>query len=322
MLKELTEVLQRVAARLFNEGVELFIGYEAGSLPAKARPLFATRQEETAALIFDPFCVNNLVKYLARHPNTKTAVMVKGCDAGAVDRLVQERNLDRSMITVVGVPCGGMLAREKLLPDLPADVRIELAEDRGNAYMVRTQKGEQVFDKKSYLMEKCLTCTQNNPAGADLMLGKEAPPVADQSRDPLQEVKGIETLAPAEKAAFWDRLLGRCLRCYACREVCPACSCTQCCFEQAVPGWQQGATWLSKAVTLAENYQYHLVRAFHVAGRCAGCAECERVCPVRIPLMLLNKKLGKDIESLFDPTPPDAPTALYTYSPGDKDDFS
>jgi Na+-translocating ferredoxin:NAD+ oxidoreductase RnfC subunit len=45
------------------------------------------------------------------------------------------------------------------------------------------------------------------------------------------------------------------------------------------------------------------MRAFHLAGRCTGCAECERVCPMDIPLMLLNKKLEKEIKELFDYAP-------------------
>jgi ferredoxin len=315
-------MLQQVAARLFNEGLEMFIGYESGSVPAKARPYFAAVQGETAALVFNPFCEHNLAKYLVRFPNAKTAVVVKGCDAGAVERLVKERNLDRTRITVIGVPCGGMLARERVLAELPQDGKITAITDRRDAFVFQTSKGEHVLEKKAFLLAKCLICTQNNPTGVDLMLGKEAPPVGETGKDPYARVKEISALDPPARAAFWDRLMDRCLRCYACREVCPACSCTECCFEQAVPGWQQGAIWLSKAVTLPDNLHYHVIRAFHVAGRCTGCGECERVCPVRIPLMLLNRKLAGDIDELYGPTPPDVPSVLCTYATGDRDEFT
>jgi len=44
---------------------------------------------------------------------------------------------------------------------------------------------------------------------------------------------------------------------------------------------------------------WQTIRSFHLAGRCIGCNECERVCPVDIPLSLLNRKLEKDVKELF-----------------------
>ena len=44
---------------------------------------------------------------------------------------------------------------------------------------------------------------------------------------------------------------------------------------------------------------FHIIRAFHVAGRCTDCGECSRVCPQHIPLHLLNRKFIKDIDSLY-----------------------
>ena len=321
-MREMAGILQQEAARLLEEGVEVFIGYAAGSGQALARPFFATRPEEAANLVFNPFCVHNLVKYLLRYPDRKTAVVVKGCDGGAVNRLVEERHLDRAKITLVGIPCSGMLERERVLAELPPAAKVEAVEDRGSAYAVYTTRGEYLFEKKEHLMAKCLACVRNNPTGVDLLLGKEAMPVADPERDPLEGVRKIEALPAAEKAAFWDRVFGRCIRCYACREVCPACSCIECAFEQAVPGWQQGAMWVEKAKNLPDSYHYHLIRAFHVAGRCTSCAECERVCPVRVPLMLLNQKLAKEIEALFRGAPAGACGPLCAYSPEDPDQFS
>ena len=44
---------------------------------------------------------------------------------------------------------------------------------------------------------------------------------------------------------------------------------------------------------------FHIIRAFHVAGRCTDCGECSRVCPQNIPLHLLNRKFIKDINELY-----------------------
>lgn len=44
---------------------------------------------------------------------------------------------------------------------------------------------------------------------------------------------------------------------------------------------------------------FHIIRAFHVAGRCTDCGECSRVCPQGIPLHLLNRKFIKDINDFY-----------------------
>jgi ferredoxin len=52
-------------------------------------------------------------------------------------------------------------------------------------------------------------------------------------------------------------------------------------------------------IELNEKRTFHLGRAFHLAGRCVGCDECERVCPMEIPISLLNRKLGQEVEAAF-----------------------
>ena len=48
-----------------------------------------------------------------------------------------------------------------------------------------------------------------------------------------------------------------------------------------------------------EENMFHIIRAFHVAGRCTDCGECSRVCPQNIPLHLLNRKFIKDINEFY-----------------------
>ena len=54
----------------------------------------------------------------------------------------------------------------------------------------------------------------------------------------------------------------------------------------------------ASADTFEEN-MFHIIRAFHVAGRCTDCGECSRVCPQHIPLHLLNRKFIKDYNELY-----------------------
>ena len=48
-----------------------------------------------------------------------------------------------------------------------------------------------------------------------------------------------------------------------------------------------------------EEQMFHIIRAFHVAGRCTDCGECSRVCPQHIPLHLLNRKFIRDIDRFY-----------------------
>jgi Na+-translocating ferredoxin:NAD+ oxidoreductase RnfC subunit len=66
------------------------------------------------------------------------------------------------------------------------------------------------------------------------------------------------------------------------------------------------------------------MRAFHLAGRCIGCGECERVCPMGLPLMKLNKKIEKEIKELFDYKPgidTEQKPLLAMFKPDDPEEF-
>ena len=107
-------------------------------------------------------------------------------------------------------------------------------------------------------------------------------------------VEKLEAMTPDERFAFWRNELSRCIRCNACRNVCPACSCEKCVFDNDASGIAQKA-----AADSFEENMFHIIRAFHVAGRCTDCGECSRVCPQNIPLHLLNRKFIKDIDSFY-----------------------
>ena len=123
------------------------------------------------------------------------------------------------------------------------------------------------------------------------MLGDPVPEQEPEGR--FAEVEKIEAMSADERYQYWAEAYDKCIRCYACRNVCPACNCRECFVDQYRVGWQ------GKQNNRAENQIYGLTRAYHIGDRCIECGECERVCPVDLPLMALNRKLIKDEIELF-----------------------
>ncbi|MHB1125935.1 MAG: 4Fe-4S dicluster domain-containing protein [Bacillota bacterium] len=262
------EQVRKTARELLEKGeVKYVIGWEKGTFGYQSPPVFISRPEDVDKLVWDQFCVNNLAKYLLDDKNLegKIALFVKGCDSRGINRLLQDNQIDREKVIVIGLPCPGM-------------------KDAALA-------AEQGHDQDLPLLAKCQECTHPNPVVADVVLGDAVPVSGHPGR--LEEVSEIEQKSPDEKYDYWASQYDRCIRCYACRNVCPACNCRECIFDQTASGW------LSKASGRSENQFYGITRAMHVAGRCIECGECERVCPMGIPLMQINRKLIKDINELF-----------------------
>jgi ferredoxin len=263
----ITEKIQAKAKELLESGaVNYIIGWEKGAFWHQSTPVFVKKAAATDKLIWDEFCINSLSTYLIRlDDELKVGVFVKGCDSKGIVRLIQDKQLKREQVVLIGIPCNGM----------------------------RTANGavEKTDPANLPLEQKCTECVHPNPVIYDELIG-EPVVVADKS-DRFNDVLELEKLSPDEKYQYWATQFDKCIRCYACRNTCPACNCKECYVDQYRVGWQ------NKAVDLAENQMFHVTRAMHVAGRCVECGECQRQCPMGIPIMQMNRKLIKEINELF-----------------------
>jgi len=97
----------------------------------------------------------------------------------------------------------------------------------------------------------------------------------------------------AARFAFWQQEFERCIRCYACRASCPMCYCDQCIADSNQP------QWVPVPPHALGNFEWHVSRAMHLAGRCVGCGACSEACPAGIPLGLMNKFLADVVLNEF-----------------------
>jgi len=121
-----------------------------------------------------------------------------------------------------------------------------------------------------------------------------------------------------ERWAFWHRELSRCVKCYACRNSCPMCYCDHCTMDCNRP------QWVPVASHDLGNFEYHVVRAMHLAGRCVECGECGRACPVGIPVHLLTFFAEESVHRQFGQRAGHSAKldyALSTFRPDDKESF-
>jgi ferredoxin len=316
-MSNLETIIRETAARLLAEGrVALVLGYEAGSVPFRTAPAFIERSEDAARLVWNRFCSNNLAVYLPRLKGAgRIGLFAKGCDARSAVTLIQEHQLERDQVMILGIPCRGMADPDRLLPSGESPVGLAVAAEPDGRLAVETGEGRRSLDPAELLQERCRLCEHNTPAVVDLLLGDPAPPMPGAAM-PFAAVAELAQRPAAERQAFWRAQFERCLRCYACREACPACYCRSCFADKAAP------RWLSKANAADENWMFHATRALHLAGRCVECGECERACPMEIPLSRLNRMLDQDVRERFgyaaglDPAgvPP-----LGTFRPEDRD---
>jgi ferredoxin len=82
--------------------------------------------------------------------------------------------------------------------------------------------------------------------------------------------------------------------------------------------------WIENAPHPRGNMSWNITRALHLAGRCVDCGECERFCPVGIPLTLVNRKLQEIVATRFDyvaSDDPEKPAPIGDYRLDDNQEF-
>ncbi len=276
------------AKELLAEGkVQKVVGWKKGLFDDDITPgVFSSAEELDRDFVFNVNCKANLSKYLVkitreieiqksttrmnntmakqRDPNAEdkpipqevVLVFLKPSDTYSFTQLLKENRITRGDVYAIGVPCQDTL------------------------------NGGEVCD----------SCAGKKHVSCDELIGVDE--AAEAEIEPnvkrMEEVAKLEAMTADERYPFWQSQFSRCIRCNACRNVCPACTCEKCVFDN-----NNLYTSQKVAQTSFEEDLFHIIRAWHVAGRCTDCGECSRVCPQNIPLYLLNRKFIKDINEIY-----------------------
>ncbi len=282
------------AKELLAEGsINRVVGWKAGDFAFDITPcVFGSVEELEKDFVYNDFCAPNLSKYLIKESRKegKLLVFLKPSDTYSFNQLVKEHRIIRDNVYVIGVPCTGKVDAEKVRE---AGIKgITDMESDGTTVTVHTIYGDKTIAKADVLGTKCASCKSKKHVAYDELIGEEGE--VNENCNRFEMVEKLEMMTADERYEFWRGELSRCIRCNACRNVCPACSCESCVFDNPNSGIAQRA-----ATDSFEENMFHIIRAFHVAGRCTDCGECSRVCPQNIPLHLLNRKYIKDINEFY-----------------------
>lgn len=309
------EMIRNKALELLKAGkADRVLAWRRGAFCYDVTPaLFTDPEQLQKELVFDLFCAPNLSKSLiaeSKKPG-KTAVFLKSCDSYSLAQLCKEHRVDREKVYAVGVECHGTCDGESLrAAGITAPLR---ARAEGETLVVDTLYGEKTVSKQDALLERCRCCKSSRLVDCDEILGRQGEE-HDSAR--FDDVRRLQAMTARERYDFWQTELSRCIRCNACRNACPACSCEKCVFDNPASGVENKG-----AANSFEEQLFHIIRAFHVAGRCTDCGECSRVCPQHIPLHLLNRKLILDANELYGDyqagADPDSRPPMMAFSPDD-----
>lgn len=320
MMHQRTQAIRAAARKLLAQGrVDVVIGYTQGTIPLRAQPYLAYTPEECDRLIWSSFCGGNLATFASGRTD-RVAVVAQGCVSRNLNGLIHEKRLRRENLYVIGVPCLGMLDQRKVETKtagrIVATLESDPEEDMGEIAVSGCDASGECFTerlkRRDVKRDNCYTCMHRNPVIADEMV---AEPVTETTGGDINAVAAPwERFDAGRRWSEFTKTFEDCIRCYACRDICPLCYCTTCFTDESDP------QWCGKTQDPADVQSFHILRAFHCAGRCTDCGACETACPQGIRMRRLTSKLEKDVRTLWGHDPgmdSEAEPPLATYRPDD-----
>jgi len=330
--------IQEIAEDLFlNKKIDLLIAYEKTGNPLMSRPYFINAAENDfeknknriKKLGWNSFCSSNLAVYLPdffkldhrKSDNQddsfpKIAVVAKACDIRSIVGLIKEKQIEKEKITIIGVPCRGMIDKRKVENKLTGTDITSADEVSAEILNITTSDNRKhSLNREELLQEACIACRFPMPENVDFLIPGKA---REPGNGGFAEIENFEEKTPEDRWAYFKQEISKCIRCNACRQACPNCWCRECFADQT------DLRWIGTSIDLSDTMIFHLIRMFHQAGRCVECDACYRACPMGVDLRTFTKKIVKDVEELFDFVPgfsKEEPSPMSTFNEDDTDNF-
>ncbi|WP_456386393.1 4Fe-4S dicluster domain-containing protein [Desulfolithobacter sp.] len=319
----ITRALRERAGDLLAAGtVDAFVGFTTGTVPMVMRLLVARTPEEARQLVWNSFCVLNpanflpeLVQTLSREGKVRVGVVATGCWSRNIVLQIQENQLSREQLHIVGIASRGMVLPRRVRA-LFSGREITRVEEKEHEFVVSGPGFSETVSRWSVVRDNCRTCSHPDPVLFDEMLTPHSSrkPVADR----FDQIEKVERMTAEERYHWFQGEIANCIRCYACRNACPLCYCPTCFVDESRP------QWVGKSLDPVDVSLFHILRAYHCAGRCTDCGACEAACPMGIRMRLFTRKLEKDVLALFGTEAgmdPGQAQPLATYGLDDPQDF-
>jgi formate dehydrogenase subunit beta len=274
-------------------------------------------------------------------------VVLRPCELRALVELIKLQQASTENLVTIGVDCLGTYD-VSVYSTMQADGGLDMA-----ALLATAQSGELSPQKGYAFRDACQMCEKPHAERADITLHlfgadlTKGIPVSlpDELAEKLglaaEEGDGrrgeviervVAARAQVRDARFAEirqrieeegveGVFAACVRCHNCMTVCPICYCKTCLFKSPVFDHEpmQYVNWARRkgAYRLpADTMLFHLTRLNHMVLSCIGCGMCTSDCPADLPVGLVFRAIGQQVQEVFEYVPGrdvDEPLPLVTF---------
>jgi len=269
-----------------------------------------------------------------REPRGRIGVVLRSCELRALVELVKLQQASLDDLVTIGVDCLGTY-------DVPVYTTMQANGGVDVVALWATAQSGELAPQEGYVFrDGCQMCEKPHVEGADVTLelfGADLTigipvtlPDDVGARLALASVEGdkrrvevVEKVVAARTqvrdarfAEICQRLdqegiegvFAACVRCHNCMTVCPICYCKTCLFKSPVFDHEpvQYMNWAQRkgACRLpADTMLFHLTRLNHMVLSCIGCGMCTSDCPAELPVGLVFRAIGQQVQAVFDYVP-------------------